>query len=113
MTNRICSTTVIAAVLAVFLPSCNPTGIEESASQPADGVQAPSGPMTFTCVIEDAPESKVSISDQGKNRWEPGDQILVHGEYTGEGTFRASGFGTWFAGLRPADTDYVLLIQKA
>ena len=37
----------------------------------------------------------------------------ITGEYTGEGTFRASGFGTWFAGLRPADTDYVLLIQKA
>ena len=47
----------------------------------------PDGPelQTFTCVIADSPESRVSISDQGKSRWEPGDQILVHGEYTGEG----------------------------
>ena len=37
----------------------------------------------------------------------------VTGEYTDEGTFRASLFGTWFAGLRPDDTDYVLLIRKA
>ncbi len=36
----------------------------------------------------------------------------VTGEYTDEGTFRASLFGTWFAGLRPDDTDYVLLIRK-
>ena len=42
-------------------------------------------PMTFTCVIADSPDSKVSISDQGKTRWEAGDQILVHGRYTGEG----------------------------
>ena len=42
--------------------------------------------QTFTCVIaDDAPDSKVSISDQGKTRWEVGDKILVHGEYTGEG----------------------------
>ena len=37
----------------------------------------------------------------------------ISGEYTAEGTFRASAFGTWFAGARPDDTDYVLLIQKA
>ena len=33
-------------------------------------------------------------------------------EYTEEGTFRASAIGTWFAGVRPDDTDYVLLIRK-
>ncbi|MCR5042200.1 MAG: glycoside hydrolase family 140 protein [Clostridia bacterium] len=37
----------------------------------------------------------------------------VNGEYTEEGAFKASALGTWFAGLRPDDTDYVLLIQKA
>ncbi len=37
----------------------------------------------------------------------------ISGEYTAEGTFRASVLGTWFAGERPDDTDYVLLIQKA
>ena len=37
----------------------------------------------------------------------------ISGEYTAEGTFKASAIGTWFAGTRPADTDYVLLIQKA
>ena len=26
--------------------------------------------------------------------------------------FKASALGTWFAGTRPADTDYVLLIRK-
>jgi hypothetical protein len=36
----------------------------------------------------------------------------ITGEYTGEGTFKASLFGTWFAGLRPDDTDYVLIIKK-
>ena len=37
----------------------------------------------------------------------------ITGGYTEEGTFKASALGTWFAGLRPDDTDYVLLIQKA
>ncbi len=37
----------------------------------------------------------------------------ITGEYGEEGTFKASVIGTWFAGLRPADTDYVLLIKKA
>ena len=36
----------------------------------------------------------------------------ITGEYTDEGTFNASAFGTWYAGLRPDDTDYVLLIRK-
>ena len=37
----------------------------------------------------------------------------ITGEYTAEGTFKASAFGTWYAGLRPDDTDYVLLIRKS
>ncbi len=36
----------------------------------------------------------------------------ITGEYAGEGTFSASVLGTWFAGTRPDDTDYVLLIEK-
>ena len=36
---------------------------------------------TFTCVIvSDEADSKVSVSEQGKTRWEAGDRILVHGE---------------------------------
>ena len=37
----------------------------------------------------------------------------ISGEFTAKGTFQASGTGTWFAGERPDDTDYVLLIRKA
>ena len=37
----------------------------------------------------------------------------ISGEYSAKGTFRASALGTWYAGMRPNDTDYVLLIQKA
>ena len=36
----------------------------------------------------------------------------ITGEYADEGTFKASALGTWFAGMRPSDTDYVLLIKK-
>ncbi len=36
----------------------------------------------------------------------------ISGAYVAEGTFRASGLGTWFAGVRPADTDMVLLIRQ-
>lgn len=35
--------------------------------------------MTFTCSFDDA-MTKVGISNEGKVTWEPGDQILVHGE---------------------------------
>ena len=37
----------------------------------------------------------------------------ISGEYLQTGTFRASGAGTWYAGIRPDDTDLVLLIQKS
>ncbi len=37
----------------------------------------------------------------------------ITGEYGEQGTFTASAVGTWFAGVRPDDTDMVLLIQKA
>ena len=37
----------------------------------------------------------------------------ISGSYVGEGTFKASPIGTWFAGIRPDDTDMVLLIQRA
>ncbi len=36
----------------------------------------------------------------------------ITGTYGESGTFTASLFGTWFAGLRPDDTDMVLLIRK-
>ena len=37
----------------------------------------------------------------------------ISGEYVEEGTFKASAAGTWFAGTRPDDTDFVLMIRKA
>ena len=36
----------------------------------------------------------------------------ITGEYIAEGTFKASGLGTWFAGIRPAGTDLALWIIK-
>ena len=36
----------------------------------------------------------------------------INGKTVARGTFRASALGTWFAGMRPKDTDMVLLIQK-
>lgn len=40
----------------------------------------------FTCVIADAPDTRLSIDAQGKTRWEPGDQILFHGKWVGKGS---------------------------
>ena len=37
----------------------------------------------------------------------------INGQIVSVGTFRASALGTWYAGTRPADTDYVLLIEQA
>ena len=37
----------------------------------------------------------------------------ITGEYTAEGTFKSSALGTWYAELRPDDTDYVLLIRRS
>ena len=36
----------------------------------------------------------------------------INGKFIDSGTFRASPLGTWFAGLRPDDTDLTLLIRK-
>ena len=36
----------------------------------------------------------------------------INGKFIDSGTFRASALGTWFAGLRPDDTDLTLLIRK-
>ena len=37
----------------------------------------------------------------------------INGENIAEGTFRSSVLGTWFAGVRPAATDMVLLISRS
>ena len=37
------------------------------------------GEQTFTCIIADGTDTRLGIDAQGKTRWEPGDQILVHG----------------------------------
>ena len=41
--------------------------------------------FTFTCELADAADTRLSIDDAGKTRWEPGDQILLHGDYTKSG----------------------------
>ena len=40
------------------------------------------GMLTFTCEIADAADTRLSIDGAGKTLWEPGDQILLHGDYT-------------------------------
>ena len=71
---------VLPALCAIFFCiSCGKTpGMPDQIGQ--DGAA-----RTFTCVIASDPGSRVSISDAGKNTWEPGDQILVHGKETGSG----------------------------
>ena len=71
--NRI-SVKLAAAMLALSA-SCNGNLTPESASG-----------EVFTCVIADAPDTRLSIDSQGKTRWEPGDQILFHGKWTGKGS---------------------------
>ncbi len=36
--------------------------------------------FTFTCVIDNAPDTRLAIDGQGKTSWEPNDQIVVHGD---------------------------------
>ena len=68
----------IAALLAAAaLVSCEN---KEVAEQPAGNT------VTLNCVLEEpAPGSRLSISDQGKVAWEPGDQILIHGGHIRDG----------------------------
>ena len=62
-------------IAAISTTSCNlEINLEEAGNDDA---------VTFTCVID--PDTKLAVSDGGKTTWEVGDQILVHGEYTGEG----------------------------
>ena len=63
-------------VLCALVTSASCT---KETANPADAV------YTFSCVIADPPDTRVSISDQGKIRWEPGDQIVIHGKETGAG----------------------------
>ena len=58
----------MAAILALF--SCNKSSEVTGANEPVR--------KTFICSI--AEDTKVSVSEQGKTRWEVGDKILVHGE---------------------------------
>ena len=62
----------LAAVAAGLASSCLK---DPGTDTPVNGEQ-----YTFTCVIESEPDSRVNISNTGKVTWEPGDQILVHGE---------------------------------
>ena len=71
--NRI-SVIIAAGALALFA-ACSETLTPENASGDV-----------FTCVIADAPDTRLSIDSQGKTRWEPGDQILFHGKWTGKGS---------------------------
>ena len=73
MVKRVFSPVAFAAVLAaVLMSSCN----KEIPGPVGNDVV-----RTFTCVIEDEPESKLNISVQGKTAktcWEAGDKILIN-----------------------------------
>lgn len=67
-------------VLAVFaamivLGACAKQGAEGPII--AEEGSAATAARTFTCTF--APETKVSVAENGKTRWEVGDRILVHG----------------------------------
>ena len=62
----------LATLVAGLASSCQK---DPGKDLPVNGEQ-----YTFTCVIDSEPGSRVSISEAGKVTWEPGDQILVHGE---------------------------------
>ncbi len=65
---------VIAALCAAALAvSC-----EKDPAAPERGTV-----RTFTCLIADSPDTRISISDQGKTAWEAGDEILIHGKWAG------------------------------
>lgn len=66
---------ILAAAMLALSAACNGNLAPESASG-----------EVFTCVIADAPDTRLSIDAQGKTRWEPGDQILFHGKWTGKGS---------------------------
>ena len=66
---------MLATVVAGMASACD--------KEPETPKIDPNKEQTFTCVIE--PDSKMSVSEGGKTAWEPGDQILVHGEFTGTG----------------------------
>ena len=71
--NRI--SVILAAAMLALSAACNGNLAPESASG-----------EVFTCVIADAPDTRLSIDAQGKTRWEPGDQILFHGKWVGKGS---------------------------
>ena len=65
-------------ILALFL------GIAASSCRKESSEELPSGrndqQYTFTCVLD--ADTRLGIDGAGKTTWEPGDQILVHGDYT-------------------------------
>ena len=103
-----------ALVLAALSAASLAIGCTKELTSPA-GEEGGNGTQTFTCVIAGNPDSRVSISDAGKNTWEPGDRIVVHGERTGEGqsatvTLKASDISAdgrtatiTFSGVTPYD----------
>lgn len=58
---------LLPVLLAVF-SSCSETIVTEEEET-----------LTFVCTIADDMTTRVGVSDDGVARWEPGDQILVHG----------------------------------
>ncbi len=67
---------IFAAALAV---SCQEKEIEVNVTPSSETV-------IFTCRLpEVVPASKYSISEQGKVKWEAGDQIMIHGDKDGAG----------------------------
>ncbi len=68
-----------AALAAGVLASCRAEAGIDAPAEPS----SLTGVRTFVCTLGDEGASRVSVSEQGKARWEPGDQILVHGKWAG------------------------------
>ena len=79
----------LTALCLVAAASCSggiPDQVGDDGKAGDDGIVSHDGEvLKLTCLIDDEPGSRFDISDQGKTRWEPGDQILVHGDYTKSG----------------------------
>ena len=65
------------AIAAVSLSSCQFELVDPDADELNAELLAKE--YTFKCVFA-KPDTKVAISNEGKTTWEPGDQILVHGD---------------------------------
>lgn len=111
--NKISLFTGLAAIGSCLLFSCQK---EVDNFQPAQDSIFKDGLRTYTCVIANQEDSKVSVDAAGKTAWEDGDRILIHGRYVAdnmivpldESTFsgenKIASFEADLSGIRPQDS---------